>query len=241
MAMSPIMIIRRSFMSMLKSKKIIIPVVAIAAILITLTAYNMQSVEVFTKVSFGEIVNLSDNKPSKTLNRQIASGSYTYYNNYDELDSRANLVLVGEVIKVNPPEELQISSNNETQVFTVSQFRVDKAIKGNIKRGDIVEVKQYGGNYNGVDYLESEAGSNYFQLGERHLLFLESYEECEWYSPCSLINPLQGNIIISNGKTKRTNNYQFINDSVPEDTLVKAIKEKVDKIKVEKEQEKELK
>ncbi len=227
---------------MLKTKKLIIPLIAIATIImISLIAYNMQSTDVFTKVSFGEIVDLSNNKPSKSLNRLIASGSYMYYNNYEELDKRADIVLVGEVIKVNVPEELRISRNNETSVYTVSEFRVDKAIKGNIKRGDIVEVKQYGGNYNGVDYLESEAGSNYFQLGERHLLFLASYEDFEWYCPCSLINPLQGNIIISNGKTKRTNNYQFINDNVPEDTLVKAIKEKVDKIKAEGEQEKELK
>ncbi len=223
------------------TKKLSIPLIAIAAILITLTAYNMQSVEVFTKVSFGEIVNLSDNKPSKSLNRLIASGSYTYYTNYEELDSRANLVLVGEVIKVNPPEEIKISSSGLTQVFTVSQFRVDKAIKGNIKSGDIVKVKQYGGEYKGTEYVEMESGSEYYQLGERHLLFLASYEEAEWEVPCSPINPLQGSTKIINGKTKRTNNYQFINDSVPEDTLVKAIKEKVDKIKVEKEQEKELK
>ena len=228
-------------MSMLRSKKLIIPIVAIAAIIITLIAFNMQSTDVFTKVSFGEIVDLSNNKPSKSLNRLIASGSYTYYNNYEELDKRADLVLVGEVIKVNPPEEIKISSNNDTSVYTVSEFRVDKAIKGNKKPGDIVKVKQYGGNYNGVDHIESETGSGYYQLGERYMLFLASYEEAEWEVPCSPINPLQGSMIISNGKTKRTNNYQFINDNVPEDTLVKAIKEKVDKIKAEGEQEKELK
>ncbi len=229
-------------MSMLKSKKLIIPTVAMATlIIVALIAYNVQSTDVFTKVSFGEIVNLSDNKPSKSLNRQIASGSYTYYNNYDELDKRANLVLVGEVIKVNPPEEIKISSNNDTMIYTVSEFRVDKAIKGNIKQGDIVKVKQYGGNYNGVDHIESETGSGYYQLGERYMLFLASYEEAEWEVPCSPINPLQGSTKIINGKTKRTNNYQFINDKVPEDTLVKAIKEKVDKIKLEKEKEKEMK
>ena len=225
-------------MSMLKSKKLIIPTVAMATlIIVALIAYNVQSTDVFTKVSFGEIVNLSDNKPSKSLNRQIASGSYTYYNNYDELDKRANLVLVGEVIKVNPPEEIKISSNNDTMIYTVSEFRVDKAIKGNIKQGDIVKVKQYGGNYNGVDHIESETGSGYYQLGERYMLFLASYEEAEWEVPCSPINPLQGSTKIINGKTKRTNNYQFINDNVPEDTLVKAIKEKADKIKLEKEKE----
>lgn len=224
------------------TKKLSIPLIAIAAIImVTLIAYNMQSTDVFTKVSFGEIVDLSNNKPSKSLNRQIASGSYTYYNNYEELDKRADLVLVGEVIKVNPPEEIKISSNNDTSVYTVSEFRVDKAIKGNIKRGDIVKVKQYGGIYNGVEHIESETGSGYYQLGERYMLFLASYEEAEWEVPCSPINPLQGSTKIINGKTKRSNNYQFINDSVPEDTLVKAIKEKVDKIKVEKEQEKELK
>jgi hypothetical protein len=132
------MIIRRNLMSTMKIKKLIIPTVAIAAIIISLIAYNMQSTDVFTKVSFGEIVNLSDNKPSKSLNRQIASGSYMYYNNYDELDKRADLVFVGEVIKVNAPEEIKISSNNDTMIYTVSEFRVDKAINGNIKRGDIV-------------------------------------------------------------------------------------------------------
>ncbi len=224
-------------MSMLKSKKLIIPTAAIVAIIITLIAYNMQSVEVFTKVSFGEIINLSDNKPSKSLNRLVASGSYMYYKNYEEVDKSADLVFVGEVIKVNAPEELRISSNNQTSVYTVSEFRVDKAIKGNIKSGDIVKVKQYGGNYNGVDYVESEIGSGYYQLGERYMLFLASYEEAEWEVPCSPINPLQGGTKIINGKTKRTNNYQFINDNVPEDTLVKAIKEKADKIKLEKEKE----
>jgi hypothetical protein len=225
---------------MLKKKKVLIPAVALITIVIlALAKYNMQPIDVFLNVSDNTTINNSNNStidnPNADIPQVVSSGSYSYYDNFDEADRRANLIIVGEVVKVNEPEEIRVGAFT-TDIYTVSEFRVDKVIKGDAAVGDIVKVKQIGGEYKGIERVEG--GIEYYKLGERHILFLKSYKDGKYKSPCSPINPHQGSMKILNGKTKKTNNFQFINDDIPEDALVTAVKEKVEKNKTKKEQEK---
>ena len=225
---------------MIKKTNLLIPALAlIAIVIIALVGNKMQPKDVFINVSDNTSISNSNNStlssPNTGLPQLVSSGSYSYYDNFDEADRRANLIIVGEVVKVNEPEEIRVGAYT-TDIYTVSEFKVDKVIKGDAAVGDIVKVKQIGGEYKGIERVEG--GIDYYKLGERHILFLKSYKYGKYKSPCSPINPLQGNMKILNGKTKKTNNFQFINDDIPEDALVTAVKEKVEKNKAKNEQQK---
>lgn len=102
-------------------------------------------------------------------------------------------------------------------------------MKGNIKKNDIVKVKQICGSYSGTQRVED--GTEYFKHGEVRLLFLASYDEFKYKVPASPLNPHQGSMLIVDGKTKKGNNFQIINDDVSEDSVVDAIKLKIKNIK----------
>lgn len=205
-------------MKFYQNKKVIIPAAAVFLILVaTLTVFKYRPVDVMAPVTWDDVPNLGPK-----------SVDYTYYNNYDEMNSRVDLVFIGEVVKVNDPKDMVVGYTTNTltgqkknvrDIYAVSEVRVDKVIKGSIKPGDIVKVKQMGGLY-GVDYLKT---------GERHLLFLESYETV----PSSPINPHQGNIPIVKGKLKKTNSLQFFKDGVSEEAVEKELKSRVEALNKE--------
>ncbi|OPX43163.1 hypothetical protein CLHUN_29130 [Ruminiclostridium hungatei] len=219
-------------------KRIILSLLAVALILVSAFIFlNQRPIEVFSDISSGNIsrasstdnTNNTDNEPTKIM----SYASYAYYKNGEELATIADLIFIGRVVKVNAPEELQIGDSTK-DIYTVSEFRVEKVIKGNINKGDIIKVKQIGGLYNG--FLRIEKGIEFFKDGENRLLFLETFDsdEYKYKTPASPINPQQGSMLIVNGKTRKSNDFQIINDSVPEDSVVDAIKKEIKNIKDEK-------
>jgi hypothetical protein len=192
---------------------------------------NRTPTEVFnSNISFSDI--------SMTSMPGGMSASYRYYKNYDEADSHADTVLIGDVIKVNDPKELitgevinTINGEKETisHIYTVSEVKVSKVIKGKCLPGDIIKIKQLGGAYKEFEYDEHNMyGTMYYQKGERYIFFLQSYEN----SPCSTINPQQGDMLIKDGKIKARNKVQFIKESISEDLAIKALRERVEALKV---------
>src|SRR5438105_3872826 len=65
-------------------------------------------------------------------------------------------------------------------IETVTEMRVDEAIKGPIAAGDVIHVTELGGIVNGLAYVVP--GSPTYGDGERVLLFLESNNRGEWVS-----------------------------------------------------------
>lgn len=204
---------------------LVIAVIAAAAIIFI----NQRPVEVFSDIASESIsqassvnTDIPDNEPSK----RITTASYAYFKNSEELAAAADLIFIGRVVKVNAPQELQIGDTTK-DIYTVSEFRVEKAIKGNINKDDLVKVKQIGGLYNGVQRIEKEV--EFFNEGEDRLLFLKTFDsdEYKYKTPASLINPQQGSMLIVNGKTSKSNDFQIIKDSVPEDSVVDAIKKAI--------------
>jgi hypothetical protein len=224
------MVDRGKYMRIFKGKKMFIPLVILLGVVIAcILKINMEPAEVLrNSISMSE---LSVNKSTSAT----SSASYAYFENYDQADEMADTIIIGDVIKVNELEELITGESTNTitgekvsmsHVFTVSEIKVNKAIKGNYSPGDIIQVKQYGGLYKGTKY--SISGENYFKSGERHIFFLQSYKN---NSPCSPINPQQGDMLIVDGKMKKTNNIQLINDNVSETQAEKALKDKIENLK----------
>ena len=186
-----------------------------------------------------EVLNNNISLSDISVNVSMPNGtpSYMAYENYDEADDIADTVVIGEVIKVNEPKELVTGETINTitgekepigHIYTVSEVKVSKVIKGKYSAGDIIKIKQFGGSYKEVGYDEHNMyGTVYYQTGERYLFFLGSYED----APCSTINPQQGDMLIKDGKIKARNKVQFIKDNISEDLAIKALKERVEALK----------
>jgi len=65
-------------------------------------------------------------------------------------------------------------------IETVTELRVDEAIKGGIDTGETIHVTELGGSVSGISYIV--AGSPKYAPGERVLLFLETNDRGEWVS-----------------------------------------------------------
>ena len=65
-------------------------------------------------------------------------------------------------------------------IETVTEMRVDEAIKGPIGTGDVIHVTELGGVVNGLAYVVP--GSPTYRDGERALLFLDTNSRGEWVS-----------------------------------------------------------
>ncbi len=189
-----------------------------------------------------EVLNNNISLSDISVNVSMPNGtpSYMAYENYDEADDIVDTVVIGEVIKVNEPKELVTGETINTitgekepigHIYTVSEVKVSKVIKGKYLPGDIIKIKQFGGSYKEVEYDEHNMyGTVYYQAGERYLFFLVSYESEN--VPCDPINPYQGDMLIKDGKTNARNKVQFIKENISEDLVVKALKERVEALKV---------
>ncbi|WP_133250181.1 hypothetical protein [Ruminiclostridium sufflavum] len=221
-------------MEIIKNKKLLLSSIGVLLlVLLLLTVFFMirTPAEVFNNnISFS---GLSVNPP---LPGGVLA-SYRYYENYDQADKYADTVVIGDVIEVDAPKELVTGKTVNTltgegepvsHVYTVSEIKISKVIKGRYFPGDVVKIKQFGGAYKEIEYDERNMyGTVYYQTGERHIFFLESYED----SPCSTINPQQGDILIENGKIKASNKVQFIKDNISEELAEKALKERIEALK----------
>ncbi len=219
-------------MKILANKKLLIIPVILGVVIVLLFLINKTPSEVLRSNIALSDFSVNDSTPGS------ASASYMYFENYEQADKMADTIVIGDVVKVNAPAELVtgeatnfITGEKEpmSHVFTVSEIRVDKVIKGKYSPGEIIKIKQYGGAYNGNEY--KIADEIYYKVGERYIFFLESYQD----SPCMTINPYQGDMLIVNGKTKANNKIQFISDNVSEDIAENALREKVKSLKNKKE------
>jgi len=172
--------------------------------------------------------------PSKNLiasNKIVNFGHYESFADYelfanlDSISNKARVVVIGKVVEVNKPQEIKIGESfspekNEsvdvTDVYTVSDIKVEKVIKGDVKHGDIVSVKQRGGLYNGKNYTEK--GAEYLVEGDRNVFFLEVYDKV----PASLMNPTQGKLKIKDNKILFEDKFESkINDMTEDEFLLK--------------------
>lgn len=189
------------------------------SILVTMILINIQPDQVLRKNI--ELSNINTPRSGGAV-----QASFPYYDSYDTADKATDLIVIGDVVKVNPPEELVTGEATNTitgnkvsvgHMFIVSEIEVSKVIKGKCTPGEIIKVKQ----------LFQLSDETIFQLGERHIFFLQCYENG---IPCSTINPQQGNVRIVDGKIRKTNDIQLISNGVPEDTALEEIKERIEYI-----------
>jgi len=86
-----------------------------------------------------------------------------------DMAKRADLIVRGHVVR-------RTSSWNpeRTRIYTVSEIRVDAAMKGGLAPGSVVPVRQIGGQVDGV--VQTIAGDAHFTEGEEVVVFLDRDE-----------------------------------------------------------------
>ncbi len=168
-------------------------------------------------------VSLSISGCGKTM-----SGDYPYYSDTSELAKEADVIVVGDVTKVNKAEKININADAEKRelnkeedlvTYTVSDVKITEVIKGDVKVGDTIRIKQLGDKNNMVDTATVDNGG-YLKKDSDHVFFLKSYIDINPDMPYSLLNPAQGQIEFSENTSKvGSQNKLFKSNSKKEDIL----------------------
>ena len=150
-------------------------------------------------------IQLSGCTTSKT-----PQSDYDSYPTTEKLVKASDVIVSSEVIKGGQVKKIDTGTNknrdkqqiaSDTVTYTVSQFKVDEVIKGNLKIGDIINVKQLGDKSGDVDKLIVENGG-YYKKGSSLVLFLASFEDISPGTPYSVLNPIQGQVEFVNNEIK---------------------------------------
>lgn len=94
--------------------------------------------------------------------------------------SDASLVRASQAVVVATAGESHSRYAPGGWIETVTNLRVDEAIKGRLSAGDSIDVTELGGAVGNVAYVVP--GSPQYAAGERVLLFLETNDRGEWVS-----------------------------------------------------------
>ncbi|MCX8130630.1 MAG: hypothetical protein N3I35_11090 [Clostridia bacterium] len=186
-------------------------------------------------ISFGIILSLLNLTGCGT--RTMISGDYPYYPDVESIIQNSDIIILGDVVKTNKAEKININLDKEKAklnreqdllTYTVSEVKVKEVIKGNIKKDDIVKVKQRG-DENGIADEEIIKNGGYFKEKGEHVFFLQSYEDIIHGMPYSLLNPIQGRIDFKDDKAKIYKDNKLFKDGAEKNNIIKEIKDKVDK------------
>jgi len=134
---------------------------------------------------------------------------YLFHDTQDSLMETSNVIISGEIID-SDVNEIDISIKNTStdpqlnpgstqeetvMVYTVSKVRITQVFKGDVKKGDVIEVKQMGGVLDKTEYRNE--GTAYLKKSAQYLLFLMGFDDPDM--PYSLLNPVQAQYQYSKG------------------------------------------
>ncbi|MEV1318065.1 hypothetical protein AB0J14_18520 [Micromonospora arborensis] len=163
----------------------------------------------------------TDHADAHHLDNVLYRADYPSYATADELFERASVVVQGRidsseqvlrVVQAAPqgqalPAPVE-AERREGMVVTVRTIKVARVFKGNVKPGDVVQVKQLGGKLDGVTYTEEHGVP--LQKNGQYMLFLETYSD----QPASLLNPVQAQYPVESGEVLRSLPGNGVNTSV---------------------------
>jgi len=197
--------------------------------------YALFILGVLFAISFVAINSINDK--NKTI---ICHADYPFYNSVDELGNRSSDIIKGKVLK-SEVEKLDLRLNNNSTnpkldpsygsepsteeesmfVCTVYEVKVTDVIKGDLKKNDIIKVKEMGGLFEGNNYVYD--GVKYMEPKKDYILFLEGYNNPD--IPYSTLNPSQGFMEVLDGKIKIDENNHLFKNDMDEEAAIKLINE----------------
>lgn len=171
----------------------------------------------------------------KSMPKPMFHGDYPYYSDVDSIVQASDVIIVGDVISAREVKDLMVDrslnkTDKETIPYTLSTVKIVTVIKGNVKVGDVITIKQLGDYKNKPEETLYEM-DGYLTKDTEHLMFLCEYNN----SPYSSVNPAQGIIEVRNGTLYSANRYSLFgyNDGSKRktdslDTVIESVKEVMD-------------
>lgn len=146
-------------------------------------------------------------KTPSSSNPEIIKAQYDFkpYKDLNKMRNDAEMVFQGTVVKVNAPVKLvhyYISDNLNRPnygTYTISDIKVEKVIKGDIKTGDIIQVKQLGGAIGEANWVSID--EPLLTEGTNAVFFTDPFKVEADYPP-SILLFRQGIFEIDNGIIK---------------------------------------
>lgn len=152
---------------------------------------------------------------------------YAVYNTESSIINAATDIIVGEVIstksekiKIAFTEGRKYEKDEDKMVYTISEVKVIRTLKGDIKTGDIIQVKQLGDGKRIIDQTVVENGG-YYVKGDKKIFFLKSFKE--FGVPYSVVNPIQGQIAFVNDIIIKSENNPLFKSIKNEQELIESI------------------
>lgn len=174
------------------------------------------------------VIALSIGFYSKNNQVKYLQPDYAVYDNESDFVKEASDIIVGEIID-NKVEKIKIAftegkkyeNDEDKMTYTISNVKVLTGIKGDLKNGDIIRIKQLGDGQRIIDKTVIDNGG-YYKKGNKKVFFLKSFKQYD--VPYSVINPIQGQIDTENGKTIKNKNNSLFSDKENENELIAKIK-----------------
>ena len=154
---------------------------------------------------------------------------YPHYSTMESLLKDSDVIIIGQTVNANKGEKLNINTDKKGSpdelVYTVSEVKVTEVIKGNVKPGEVIKIKQLGGTYDNKVYKLEDM--EYLVKGKDYVLFLDSFVDIDPNEPYVLLNPTQGYLEIADSKIKANKNNALFKSGIGKEELKKSlIKEK---------------
>ena len=173
--------------------------------------------------------------------KPMLHGDYPYYPDIKSITEAADVIVVGEVVSAKNVQKIMVDKtpnkgDKESTPYTISTIRISRVIKGDVKVGDTISIKQLGDYKNNPEETLYKM-DGYLSKNTEQLMFLCQYEE----SPYSPVNPAQGIIEVKDGILYSNNRYSlfgYSKTSVKEnaddlDLAIEAVKDCIKEIKAE--------
>lgn len=187
-------------------------------------------------ISNGNETASTDAKSIEVVN---ISGDYPSYPDLESLVSSSDAIIIGKVKKVNSPNIIDYkvvidpSLPEETKntlknmqlpyyVYTVSDVEIEKVIKGDLKVGDNIAIKQMGGTFENKKYVTEDV--RFFNNGSKRVIFLKDFrKDFGEDMPFSTLNPIQGDMEIVDGKLRPNGNSKIFKYNMLLEDFIKSI------------------
>lgn len=146
--------------------------------------------------------------------KTIIHSDYTIYKS-EGLVKEADVIVEGSItdtsikkIKYLFSPEKTYTNDEDKHIYTVSTMKITKVIKGNLKVGNTIEIKQMGDNKKTIDQEVIDNGG-YFKKDSTQIVFLKDFTK--FNVPYSVINPQQSVYTVEADGTIKTspNNKLF--------------------------------
>ena len=134
-----------------------------------------------TSCSRGNVKETKNTSESNKFgNHIIAEAKIDSYRNLKDVEKETEIVVVGKKIKQNP-STIQKNNGYVNGVFTISNFKIEKVLKGDFKIGDIIDVFESAGIDEETGKIYHIAGYEFMEKDTEYMLFLRHSQTDPWY------------------------------------------------------------